>query len=558
MQDRIRTVTRQVLNEYLDKDYMIPLKRYLNMSDEDKAYECAGRLPWLLKDFIENNSEAYEIIDELIGMGKLDSDVLEMDSWDMAEAVGPLFNGELAQFAEEFISYVSQNGNTEVPLFVVADYEKDVKNEWLVHMTDNLSGVSHEGFNVGVSIDELAYTPGRGTTKYKYGPGYNFAFTADDAYHAERTGYGKYCILFQASGVQIYHYGDEEKQVIFYGPSARNLIFIYKEEYGDYSGSWVIKSEITDRLLCHFDYLLGCVNWAIQNFPQYRDHLVGRYKQRVGFERRRAMPDEKAWWRDKKEKIAESVGYGQSLEDAEYISYRFDDDEGCFEIDDCMDGESRWMNIYPGHMTDDEIIDYFGEETLEAMKAGKGRQVSPAYRLLDVSRTEETPGLDNMDAINAYLKKIVPTTANWRVCGWILTDGTMLSYEVDGTRGQDHNQYITKIDGLDKFEFVKMGAIRCYPEGRFIRVDIRKEPTMAQYSRLTQIFSRARDVEIDLGSEVYSTNPEFEEVRKAPRNTAALIDLIVNFYKGNRAYKSPLMRFHQMDEGIFSRYVKLT
>lgn len=557
MQDRIRIVTRQVLNEYLDRSYMMPLKMYLNMSDEDKAYECAGRLPWLLRDFIESNNEVYETIEELIEGDKLDSDVLERDDWEMAEAVGPLFNGELARFAEDFIGFVAQKGDTDEPLFVVADYEKDIRNEWLVHMTDNLCGVSHEGFSIGVSIDELAYTPGRGTTKYKYGPGYNFAFTADEADHAERTGYGKYCVLFQASGVQIYHYGDEEEQVIFYGPSARNLIFITKAEYGDYSGSWVIKSEITNRPICHFEELQDCVYWAIKNFPQYRNHLVGRPNQRAVFGRNRQKPDGRAWWRDNKEKVAESVGNGRSLEDAERISYRFDDDEGCFEVDDCMDGESRWMGIYPGHMADDEIINYFGEETLEAMKAGKGRQVSPAYRLLEVSRTEEIPGLDDMDAINAYLKKIVPSTTNWRVCGWLLTDGTMLSYEVDGTRGEDHNQYIRKIGGLDKFEFVKMGAIRCYPEGRFIRVDIRKEPTMPQYYRLTQIFSSARSVEIDLGSEVYSTDPEFEEVRKAPRNTAALIDLIVNFYKGNRTYKSPLMGFHQMDEGIFSRYVKL-
>ena len=305
MKHMIDDIVKQVLKEYLDKDYMIPLKGYLHMSDEDKAWECAGKFPWLVRDFIEYDSDVSEVIEDLIEKGEIDSDVLEMDDYEMVEVIGPLFNTVLAPYADKFIDMVSRSGDTEVPLFVVADYVRDVKNEWLIHMTDNLIGVSHEGFSIGVEIDELAYTPGRGTTKWKYGPGYNFAFTADNAKYAENT-YGKYCVLFQASGVQIYHYGDNEEQVIFYGPSARNLIFIYKDEYGDYSGSWVIKSEITGRLLCHFDDLQGCVNWAIQNFPQYRDHLVGRYKQRVGFEKRRAIPDEKAWWRDKKEKIAES------------------------------------------------------------------------------------------------------------------------------------------------------------------------------------------------------------------------------------------------------------
>lgn len=313
MKHVIDNILKQVLKEYLDKDYMIPLKRYLHMSGEDKAYECAGKFPWLVRDFIEYDSDVSEIIEDLIEKGEIDSNVLEMDDYEMVEVIGPLFNTVLAPYTDKFIDMVSRRGDTEVPLFVVADYVRDVKNEWLIHMTDNLIGVSHEGFSIGVEIDELAYTPGRGTTKWKYGPGYNFAFTADEAKHAENT-YGKYCVLFQASGVQIYHYGDEERQVIFYGPSARNLIFIYRPSDSRY-GSWVIDSEITGKPICCFDELQDCVDWAINNFAQYRRHLVGRYNQRVSFEKRRAVPDDMAWWRDKKEKIAESVNDDYDVED---------------------------------------------------------------------------------------------------------------------------------------------------------------------------------------------------------------------------------------------------
>lgn len=266
-----------MINEYLDNTYAMPLKRYMNMSDGDKAWECCNRCPWLAKDFIENNEEVYEKVEELMADGKLTEDLFDFESYEFAEEIGDLFNGELSEYADDFVKYVSYYGDTEIPLFCVADYVKDIHNEWLVHMTDNYSGVWHEGFNVGVEIDDLAYTPDRGGTKWKYGPGYNFAFEADQADVAEHSGYGKYCILFQASGVEIYHHGDEQYQVIFYGPTAKNLIFIEKPDYGDYAGMWCIEDEqYSGRYLCHFDDLQDAVYWAINNFPQYMNHLTGR------------------------------------------------------------------------------------------------------------------------------------------------------------------------------------------------------------------------------------------------------------------------------------------
>lgn len=280
----IASIVKKALNEYLDKDYMVPLKKFLAMDDAEKAWECAGKLPWLLRDYLESNKNAYETIEHMIEQDKVPEDILQWDDYEMAEALSEYFETDLKPFCEDFIQYVSYHGDTEVPLFCAADFRREVHNEWLVHMTSssNIPGLYKEGFSYGVDIDNLAYTPGIGTTNYKYGAGYDFAFDADDASVAEKSGYGDCAVLFQASGIQIYHWGDEQYQVIFYGPSARNLIFLFQDNE---TGMWYVDSEITGRKLVEFESLEFLVQWCISNFPQYHNHLVGRNSQYKKFER---------------------------------------------------------------------------------------------------------------------------------------------------------------------------------------------------------------------------------------------------------------------------------
>lgn len=290
----IASIVKKALNEYLDKDYMVPLKKFLAMDDAEKAWECAGRLPWLFRDYLENNNGVYETIEQMVEQDKVPEDILQWDDYEMAEALSEYFKTDLKPFCEDFIQYVSYHGDTEVPLFCVADFRREVHNEWLVHMTssDNIPGLYKEGFSYGVDIDNLAYTPGIGTTNYKYGAGYDFAFDADDASVAEKSGYGDCAVLFQASGIQIYHWGDQQYQVIFYGPSARNLIFLFQD---DETKMWYVDSEITGRRLVEFETLGFLVQWCISNFPQYHNHLVGRNSQYKKFERNVAKRKEQQY-----------------------------------------------------------------------------------------------------------------------------------------------------------------------------------------------------------------------------------------------------------------------
>lgn len=274
-------VFKQVLNEYLDREWMEPLVRYMNMSDVEKAVDLCYSHPYLLKYYFDENEDFAEALVEATGE---DYETLEsMDDYEFTETYYSLFENELSSFVDDFIEfcndYLDDRSWDNIPLYLVADYEGTVNNQWLLHMTDNLDGISKEGFSYGVQMDELAYTPARGTTKYKYGAGYNFAFRLSDAYRAEGT-YGHYAVLFRASGILIYHYGDEEHQVIFYGPSAHDIIVI-DNDYGD----WVIDSRITGNRLVRFAKLEDACNWAINNLPQYNRHLFGKVNPRVRQER---------------------------------------------------------------------------------------------------------------------------------------------------------------------------------------------------------------------------------------------------------------------------------
>ena len=283
-ENRLRNITKQVLKEYLDKDYMMPLRKYMAMDETDQAWECACRQPYLFMDYIKNNSEVLDVVENLVEQDKVPEDILQWDDYEAAETLSEYFKTDLKPFCEDFIQYVTRSGETEVPLFCAADFRREVHNEWLVHMTSssNIPGLYKEGFSYGVDIDNLAYTPGIGTTKYKYGAGYDFAFEADDASVAENSQYGDCAVLFQASGIQIYHWGDQQYQVIFYGPSARNLIFLFQD---DETKMWYVDSEITGRRLVEFETLEFLVKWCISNFPQYHNHLVGRNSQYKKFER---------------------------------------------------------------------------------------------------------------------------------------------------------------------------------------------------------------------------------------------------------------------------------
>jgi hypothetical protein len=151
-----------------------------------------------------------------------------------------------------------------------------IKNQWLIHFTDDADSIVREGFKYGVDdMTKLGLTTHLGEFDKKYG-GYNFAYLLSDfprygrrSYvHGGGYKYGKEAVVFNASGIKLWHYGDEEPQVIFYGNTAKNIIPITKGENTD----WSIRDK-NGRILFENDKLERVVDWLVDNYSQYRKSI---------------------------------------------------------------------------------------------------------------------------------------------------------------------------------------------------------------------------------------------------------------------------------------------
>lgn len=138
-------------------------------------------------------------------------------------------------------------------------------------------GIVKNGFKFGVGdMTKLGLTTHLGDVEKKYG-GYNFAYTLNDFikygksnnFYGSGYKYGSEGVIFRASGIKLWHYTDEEYQVIFYGNTAKNIIPIFSGIYGGFE----VYSK-SDRLLFASDDLERVVYWIINNYSQYRKQLV--------------------------------------------------------------------------------------------------------------------------------------------------------------------------------------------------------------------------------------------------------------------------------------------
>ena len=155
------------------------------------------------------------------------------------------------------------------PSWDCMDYISLVKDEWLIHFTENAYGISNNGFLYGINeLDKLCLT-----THFNMGlkqeGGYNFAYPISYK-KALKTGlnYGSEAVVFRANGIKVWHHGDEEYQVIFEGSTARDIIpLIISDE------KWM-----AGDLNHGFEDLETAVNWINNNFNQYKKVLVSNYK----------------------------------------------------------------------------------------------------------------------------------------------------------------------------------------------------------------------------------------------------------------------------------------
>lgn len=154
---------------------------------------------------------------------------------------------------------------------------------WLVHWSRNADDVAEHGFRRGVEdIDRLGLTTYLGQSA-KSRPGYNFAFQLHNGANDDRK-YGDACVVFQSAGLEAYHGGDDEDQVIFWGPSITSAPVLVAPDAEASSESydpdkWCVygrRHGRTGRPLVRLDSPGACFAWIVAHGAQYRRPLHRR------------------------------------------------------------------------------------------------------------------------------------------------------------------------------------------------------------------------------------------------------------------------------------------
>lgn len=266
-------LNENVETEYLDSFYGVPLKKYLQMTDDEKFENRLNYDSSYVMEYIEGKG-----LDEDLTDGEL----AELQEYCDNNDAYSIINFLDTHFDRKTINDMNASHEYDFSRFRnslthdVMDYDGDIKNEWLIHFSNNASLIADEGFQYATSdMDDLGYS-GCGSRIGKDNEGWNFAFRLDDAPNG--CGYGTDVVLFRASGVLGYHFGDNERQVMFYNKDAKDLILIERDEN---SGNWYINSRLTGKVLYEAEELFDVACWAIQNLPQYHKHLISRNESKV-------------------------------------------------------------------------------------------------------------------------------------------------------------------------------------------------------------------------------------------------------------------------------------
>lgn len=275
----------QVLNEYISSD-MISLKRYFLMSDDEKKTHLPHEYHYFFEDFLVETGTDFTTPKETVLSNYVDEPEEEIDMFDNdIELIIWLENNNkdvYDKFADWLFKKIEDHelpiADAEFPAWSYFDFPELVKNQWLIHFTNNAGDIAKEGFKYGVDeVDKLGLTTNLGEFDKKYG-GYNFSYLLSDFVKYSKSDYtrgggykyGKEAVIFNASGIKLWHHGDGEPQVIFYGNTAKNIIpILYRVGDLDFG----VYDKKTGGKLYENDELENVVNWLTRNYVQYKKRL---------------------------------------------------------------------------------------------------------------------------------------------------------------------------------------------------------------------------------------------------------------------------------------------
>jgi hypothetical protein len=235
------------------------VKRLLVMDDYDKGYDMACYFPQL---FIDWCKEKYNMPNQFNYLNQY----YHINNEDDIEKLYLINKSIFKKYYDDDEIRHKLSDDWNAPIFLFLEFEKIVYNSWMIHFTDDAFTVAWKGFKKGVlDIEKLAYSKHL-SEKRKPG-GYNFAFDVNN-YKVE---HGREIVLFQATGVKVYHFGDMEKQIIFWGETAKNLVPIRKNTDIDV---WSVGENKHGYGLYKNESLDEVINWTIRNFNSYRKKLI--------------------------------------------------------------------------------------------------------------------------------------------------------------------------------------------------------------------------------------------------------------------------------------------
>jgi hypothetical protein len=163
------------------------------------------------------------------------------------------------------------------PAYVNLHYRRLVRPTWLIHFTDYAGDVGQSGFQYGhPGIRGLSHTTSKDDEKRFDKPGYNYAFDLNDETAVKEAAkmsgfrgrkYGNDAVVFWSAGVEVYHWGDEENQVIFWGPSVDpNTAFPLTSR----QHQWEVVNAAGRRVF-HSRDIIAAARWVTQNHQMLRN-----------------------------------------------------------------------------------------------------------------------------------------------------------------------------------------------------------------------------------------------------------------------------------------------
>jgi hypothetical protein len=206
-------------------------------------------------------------------------------------------NTKLADLPETALEYCSIMASEHpdiqphafLPSWFWLVFENDVKNQWIIHFTDqavDANDILKNGFKRGMPDPLLVgWSTGFSTAENEDSAlldsgddeKYVFGYTLRDAYlYALSDGgypkYGLHGLVFKASGIRCWHIADEEHQTIISSNLVRDIIPLHSQnkEFSirHKNGKILHKGELSDML-----------DWIEMNYSQYKNVIVSSFDE---------------------------------------------------------------------------------------------------------------------------------------------------------------------------------------------------------------------------------------------------------------------------------------